>query len=202
MAKRGRGRPAGETGTREAIIEAARRQFGDIGYRRTSLRSIGRAAGVDPRLVLHYFGSKQALFQASVELPMDPERVVEAVFAHGTEQAAQRAAEVLVGVLEDPDSRRALIGLLRAAVSEPEAAALIRDLLAARVLMPIATRVGGERPELRATMVASQVVGLATARHVVGMEPLAKATREELLRALTPVIDHYLRGDWVSSATD
>ena len=111
MAKRGRGRPTGETGSREAIIEAARRQFGDVGYRRTSLRSIGRAAGVDPRLVLHYFGSKQELFRQSVELPMDPERVVEFVFSRGPENVARNAAEMMVGVLEDPRSQRALTGL-------------------------------------------------------------------------------------------
>ena len=64
-AKRGR-RPAG-SGTREAILEAARQQFGELGYRHTTLRSIGRLAEVDPRLVLHYFGSKEQLFIESVE---------------------------------------------------------------------------------------------------------------------------------------
>ncbi len=199
MAKRGRGRPSGETGARAAIIEQARRQFGEVGYRRTSLRSIARSAGVDPRLVLHYFGSKQALFRESVELPMDPERVVDLVFARGPEHVARSAAEVIVGVLEEPRSQRALTGLLRAAVSEPEAAELIRDLLADKLLNPIASRVGGDRPELRASMVASQVVGLTVSRHVVGLPPLAAASREELLRALTPVVEHYLRGDWVTA---
>ncbi len=199
MARRGPGRPTGDTGAREAIVEAARRQFGDVGYRRTSLRSIARAAGVDPRLLLHYFGSKQELFRQSVELPMDPEQVVELVFSRGADQVARSAAEVMIGVLEDPRSRRAMTGLLRAAVSEPEAAELIRGLLAERLLNPIASRVGGDRPELRASLVASQVVGLTAARHVIGIEPLAAASRDELLRALTPVIEHYLLGDWVSS---
>jgi len=199
VAKRGRGRPVGETGTREAIIEAARRQFADVGYRRTTLRSVGASAGVDPRLVLHYFGSKQNLFLESVELPIDPERVVGLVFAHGPENVGRSAAEVMVGVLDEPRSRQALAGLLRAAVSEPEAAELIRGLLAERILLPVARQLGGHQPELRASMVASQIVGLAAARHLVGLQPLVTASREQLIAALTPVVDHYLRGDWLTA---
>jgi AcrR family transcriptional regulator len=199
VSKRGRGRPPGESGTREAIIAEARRQFADLGYRRTTLRGVARAVDVDPRLVLHYFGSKRTLFLESVELPMDPDRVIEVVFERGAENAGRRAAELLVTVLDEPRSRQALTGLLRAAVSEPEAAELIRGLLAERILLPIASRVGGSRPDLRASMVASQLVGLAATRHMVGLGPLVQASRDDLVRALAPVIEHYLRGDWVES---
>lgn len=196
MAKRGRGRPPGESGTREAIIGEARRQFGEQGYRRTTLRSIAAAADVDPRLVLHYFGSKRDLFLESVELPIEPERVVETVFAHGPDGVGRRAVELILAVLDDAQSRQALIGLLRAAVSEPEAAELIRVLLSARILLPIARRLGAPQPELRASLAGSQIVGLAIARHVVALEPLTRASRDELVRGLAPVIEHYLGGDW------
>ena len=198
MAKRGRGRPPGESGTREAILAEARRQFGDVGYRSTTLRSIALGAGVDARLLLHYFGSKQELFTASVELPIEPEQVIEIVFSAGDAAAAGNAARLMVSVLEDEERRRPLVALLRAAVSEPEAASLIRDLLTRRMLFPIASRLGGERPELRASFVAAQLVGLAVVRHVVQMGPMATATREELVRALEPVFEHYFHGDWVA----
>jgi hypothetical protein len=133
-----------------------------------------------------------------VELPLPPERVLAVVFADGDEHAARNAARLMVTVLEDPDSRRSLTALLRAAVSEPEAAELIRELLTRRMLMPIASRLGGERPELRASLVAAQLVGLTIVRHVVGMRPLAEASREELVRALEPVFEHYFHGDWVA----
>jgi AcrR family transcriptional regulator len=197
VAKRGRGRPPGESVTREAIIRSARRQFADRGYRATSLRSIGLAAGVDARLVLHYFGSKRDLFAESVELPLEPEQVIAIVFADGDERAAENAARLLTGVLDDAETRRPLIALLRAAVTEPEAAELIRDLLTRRLLLPMASRLGGERAPLRASFVASQLVGLAIVRYVVQIEPLAEATREELVAALVPVFEHYLHGDWV-----
>lgn len=178
----------------------ARRQFSELGYGRTTLRGIARGAGVDPRLLLHYFASKQELFGASVELPIVPERVIEVVFSGDPRQAAPNAARLMVSVINDPDARRPMLALLRAAMTEPEAAELIRTFLTERMLLPIASHVGGERPELRASFVASQLVGLLIVRHVVGMRPLAEATEDELVRALTPVFEHYLHGDWVGVA--
>ena len=193
--RRGR-RPAG-SGTREAIIDAARGQFGTLGYRRSTLRGIARIAGVDARLVLHYFGSKKQLFMESVKLPVDPQIQIERMFAPGPGSIGERAARSLVGVLGDPETQGALVSLVRAAASEPEAAELIREVLTRRLLLPLAQRVGGEQPELRASLMASQVIGLAMARHVVGLKPLEAATSEQLVRALTPVMDHYLTGAWV-----
>ncbi|HEY7463060.1 MAG TPA: TetR family transcriptional regulator [Candidatus Limnocylindria bacterium] len=195
-ARRGRGRPAGQTGARDAILTQARRQFAEHGYRGTTLRSVATAAGVDARLVLHYFGSKQELFIESVELPIEPEQVIARVFEGGADGAGRRAAELMLAVLDDATSRRSLLALLRAAVTEPEAAALIRELLTQRMLLPIASRLGGSRPELRASFVASQLVGIVVVRYVVGLQPLAQASREEMVAALVPVFEHYLQGDW------
>ncbi len=189
-------KPAG-TDTREAIVQAARRQFSDKGYQGTTLRSVGAAAGVDPRLVLHYFGTKQQLFVQSLELPTNPAVLLERLFAPGPGTLGERAAETIVAILEDEDSRRVMVSVIRAAASEPEAAELIRGVLTTTVLLPVAERVGGANPRLRATLAASQIVGLATARHVVGLEPLASASREQLVRAIAPVFDHYLSADYV-----
>jgi AcrR family transcriptional regulator len=198
MATRGR-RPAG-SGTREAIVEEAKRQFGARGYRDVTLRGVAQGAGVDPKLVLHYFGSKQGLFAASVELPMAPDLVLARVFAGDRAGVPERAARLLVSVMEDAGARDSFTALLRAAVSEPEAAEVIRGILATRMLLPVAERVGGDRPELRSAMLASQLVGLVMARHIVGIPPLVAATGDELVAALTPVFRHYLEGDWVRPA--
>jgi AcrR family transcriptional regulator len=197
MTKTRRGRRPAGSGTREAILEAARQQFGELGYRHTTLRSIGRLADVDPRLVLHYFGSKKKLFIESVELPTDPERVFSRLFDGDREGVAERAAELMIALMEDPGTQRAMTGVIRAAASEPEQAQLIRELLTDRILTPMATRVGGGHPELRASLMASQVVGLMMARHVVAFAPLVAASREQLVRALAPVFEHYLTGEWV-----
>ncbi|HEX7171216.1 MAG TPA: TetR family transcriptional regulator [Candidatus Limnocylindria bacterium] len=195
--RRGRGRPPGESVTREAIVGEARRQFSELGYGRTTLRGIARGAGVDPRLLLHYFGSKQELFMVSVELPIEPALIVETVFSGPPSEMAGAAARLMVSVIDDPQTRRPLLALLRAAVTEPEAAELIRRILTERLLLPMAERVGGTRPELRASLVASQLVGMTVVRYVVGIQPLADASREQLIRALEPAFEHYFHGDWV-----
>jgi AcrR family transcriptional regulator len=196
---RGRGRPAVDSGTREAILEAARVQFGELGYGRTTLRGVARRAGVDPRLVLHYFGSKAGLFQASVTLPVDPTALAADVFGAGPELAADRAAERFIGMLEDEATRRGLLALLRAAVADPEAARSIRAVLAERVLRPMAGQIAGDQPERRAAMMGSLLVGLAVARNIVGIEALASMSPRELSAAIGPVIRHYLGGDWTNS---
>lgn len=102
--------------------------------------------------------------------------------------------------LEEPETGHAALAIIRAAASEPEAAEAIRAVLAERVLLPLTAMIGADQPELRATMVATQFVGLAMARYVVGVEPLASTTPEQVVRALTPVIDHFLNGDWTTEA--
>ena len=196
---RTRGRRPGGLDTRSAIVAEARRQFGEVGYGQTTLRNVASAVGVDPRLVLHYFGSKRGLFEAAIELPIDPEVIVNAVLRAEDGDVGTRAAQFMLAVLDDPARRQVFIGLLRAAISDPEATPLIRDVLAERMLLPIARGVGADQPELRAAMMAAQVVGLAVARHIIGIEPLASAPHDVLVRALAPVVRHYLAADWTES---
>jgi AcrR family transcriptional regulator len=192
---RARGRRPGTSGAREAILVSARRQFGDRGYSRATLRAIAANAGVDARLVLHYFGSKQELFKASVQLPLDPDLIIEQVFRDGPDNVGRNAARLLLTVLDDPSRRDVVLAMLRSAVSEPAAAELIRAVLVERMLEPIARHLGGDDPELRASLVASQVVGLLTARHVVGIPPLARTSADRLARILAPVIQGFLTAE-------
>lgn len=192
-APRGR-RPSGSN-TRAAILAAAQHQFAELGYPGTTLRSVAREAGVDTRLVTHYFGSKQALFIQTVELPFEPDAVLEQVLAGGREEVGRRLAAFAVTVLAQPAARRTMTGLLRAAASEDAAAVLVRDLLTERIVAPIARRIGGEDPELRAALVGAQMAGLVMGRHVIGLAPLADAGPERLAAALAPVLQHYLTDD-------
>ncbi len=199
---RTRGRRPGGLDTRSAIVVEARRQFGEAGYAATTLRSVAAGAGVDPRLVLHYFGSKRGLFLEAVELPVDPALVVDQAFRGRSGTVGERVATLVLMVLDDPTPRQALMGILRSAVTDQEAAELVRDLLSERLLVPIAREVAADQPELRASMVASQVVGLAIARHVVRLEPIASASRDTLVAALAPAITHYFEGAWTRVEVD
>lgn len=186
------GRRPGESGTRAAILAAARKQFSTMGYDRASIRGIGKEAGVDPALVTHFFGSKQSLFASVVELPFDPAVVIPRLVQGDRRQIGHRFATFLVGLLEQEQSRERVLGIVRAAASEPAAATIIRDLISSNLLQPMVEQIGTDRPDLRAGMIGTQMVGLAMTRHVVGIEPLATASAATLIAVLTPIFQHLL----------
>jgi AcrR family transcriptional regulator len=188
------GRRPGPSGTREAILAAARRQFGERGFDRATIRSIAREAGVDPALVTHYHGSKQRLFLAAVELPFDPEYALPAVLAGDPGEMGRRFARLVVGLLEDPSSRAVILGIVRAAATEPEAARMVRDLIGERVLGVASRELGVDDAPLRVSLVGSQVVGLVMARYVVGIEPLASLPPDRVVEILGPTFQRYLVG--------
>lgn len=186
------GRRPGPNLTRRAILDAARRQFAEAGYDRTTIRSIAAEAGVDPALVIHFFRSKQRLFLTVVELPFDPAAVLPALLAGDRRQVGERLARMFVAVLDDADTRDRWTSMIRAAASEPAAAEVLRQVLTERVFVPLAETLGVEDAELRATLVGSQLVGIVMARHVVGVEPLASLPSEELVQAIGPTLQRYL----------
>ena len=190
------------SGTREAILEAAQRTFAASGYDRTTMRAIASEAAVDPALVVHFFGSKQQLFLAVMDLPFNPEDVLPGILTGERPTVGERFARFIVGVLEEEQSRRVITGMVRAAASEPEAARMVRELISRRVFRPIAQTLGAEDAQLRATLVGSQVVGLVMARYVVAVEPLASLEPERLIAALAPNLQRYLVGPLPSTSED
>jgi AcrR family transcriptional regulator len=186
------GRRPGDSGTRDAIQAAAREQFARQGYDRTSMRSVALAAGVDPTLVSHFFGSKQRLFAEVMELPFDPSAVLPRILEGDPTTIGTRLATFLVSVLQTPEGQARLTGLVRAAASEDAAAAVVRERVAREILAPLAAGLGSDRPELRGSLVGSQVVGLVMARHVVKVEPLASLPPDRVIALIGPTLQRYL----------
>ena len=141
---------------------------------------------------MHFHRSKQQLFLAVMTLPFQPEEVIPEVLGGPRSQAGLRLARFAVGVLEDPQARRVMTGFLRAAASEPEAARLVRELVAGRIVAAISNALAVADAPLRASLVASQVMGLITARYIVGVEPLASLDAEAVVEALAPNLQRYL----------
>lgn len=186
------GRRPGDSGTRQLIAGAARRQFGEQGYDRTSIRSVAAEAGVDPALVMRFYGSKQQLFEAVLDLPFDPAGVLASVTAGDRAQAGERLARFLVTAMQAPESAAAVTGVVRAATSEPEAARVLRERFTRDVLLPLARRLDVDRAELRAALAASQTVGLVMSRQILQLEPLAGLADDEVVRLLAPTLQRYL----------
>lgn len=187
--RRGRrsGRRPGESGTREAILASARQQFAAHGYGRAAMRAIAAGAGVDQRLIAHYFGSKQRLFLAAVGFPINPAEILPRVLAAGDEAAVTEGiARELTAVLERPEVVQSLAAVIRATATEPEVARLMNDFFPDQVLAAVGGMLGPGDGRLRLTLFGSQLIGLVMARAVIGLEPLASAPARAVANAVAP----------------
>jgi len=186
------GRRPGTSDTRDQILSVARRRFATRGYDATSLRGIATDAKVDPALLIHYFGTKEGLFTAATGLPTG----LSEVFAGQRGQTLRDFAESLVRsylrFVDSDQSRNAILALVRSAVSNEKAAAMLREFLSAELLPVIASRTGHENAPLRASLVAAQLMGVAMLRHVVRLDPVARASPDEIVALVAPVVEHYL----------
>ncbi|HEY7793315.1 MAG TPA: TetR family transcriptional regulator [Gaiellaceae bacterium] len=187
------GRRPGPTTTREAIADAARRQFAELGYDRATLRGIAAEAEVDAALVVRFYGSKDALFRDVMALPPGFAEAMADLAKGPKATVGRRLAEVVVGMLEAPRSRSIVLGRIRSASSHADAAALVRETVTRDVGRLVAA-VTDDEPETRAVLIGSQVVGLALARHVVRVEPLASLPPNDVIAYVAPVFQHYLVG--------
>ncbi|MEV4559380.1 TetR family transcriptional regulator [Kitasatospora sp. NPDC049285] len=189
-----RGRRPGGEDTRGAVLAAARAEFAQHGYQKASMRAIARSAGVDAALLHHYFGSKDRLFMAALEFPLDPRAVVEQVFAGDLAGIGERVAGFVLGLWEEPTVRDRLLALVRTAAGSEEVAALMRGFMVTELVDRVADLLEVDQPELRVELVMSQIVGLAMARYVIAVEPLASAPPEALVPLLGRTIQGYLTG--------
>lgn len=187
------GRRPGTPDTRDAILTVARRRFATRGYDATSLRGIATEARVDPALVIHYFGSKEELFVAAAGLPAEFPGLLGGLAALPLGDFAQALVRTYLRVVDSDPSRSAILALVRSAVSNEKAATMLREFLTSALLTVIAGQVGHEDAPLRASLVAAQLIGIAMLRHVLRIEPLVRATTDEIAALVTPAIEQYLR---------
>ncbi|HEV8425398.1 MAG TPA: TetR family transcriptional regulator [Actinomycetes bacterium] len=194
------GRRPGVSGTREAILDAARRAFAEHGYQRATIRGVAELAGVDPALVHHYFGTKQGLFVAAVQLPVNPVEQLSALLADDPEVIGQRMIGLFLSVWDQAANNSPMLALVRSAVSDERAAAMLREFITEEVLGRIAEELGSPDAKLRASLVGSQLVGLLLARYIIRVEPLASAPPALVAAAIGPNLQRYLTGD-IAAAT-
>lgn len=190
-----RARKAGDPETRQVILHAARRRFGDSGFAAATIRRIAADADVDPALVMHYFGSKADLFAAAMELSFSPGRVIASVLGSARrEELGETIMRTLMGVWSDPDALAGWLGFLRSAASDEQAAAMLREFVAEVILKPVAGVIGGPDAERRVGLAASQIVGVGVTRYIIRLEPVASASPEDLVSTIGPTLQRYLTG--------
>ncbi|MEV3914934.1 TetR/AcrR family transcriptional regulator [Streptomyces canus] len=196
---RKRGRPrrteSDAAGTRDRILLAAREEFSERGYEKTSVRGIAKAAGVDSALVHHYFGTKEQVFEAAVEVAAAPALSAPDALDEGPlEDVGERLTRFIFGVWENPATRMPILAIVRSAVTNETAAAVFRRLVAAQLLRRIADQLDVPDAELRAELAAAQLVGTAMLRYVIKVEPLASTDIEQIIARVAPVVQSHLTG--------
>ncbi len=189
------GRRPGSSGSKDAILAAARAAFAAGGYEGTSVRAVARAAHVDPALVHHFYGSKHELFLAALALPVDFTAGLPAVLHGEVELLGERLVRFFLAMVDDEAARAPLLALIQAAMTNEQAAELLRVFVTRRIISTIVATLDVANPELRATLVGSQLVGLAVLRHVVRVAPLATAEATAVIAAVAPTVQRYLTGD-------
>jgi AcrR family transcriptional regulator len=186
------GRRPGKSETRKVLLEAARHRFAERGYDKTSVRDIARAAGVDPALIRHFFGSKAELFRATMGWPFEPADIAANISAGDRNAVGERLTRVFFELWEQPQSRAPLMAILRGAATHDESAALVRQFITGQLYLQIAKVLGGRDAELRVDLAMAQLLGIAYLRYILEVEPIATQPMDELIARVAPVVTAHL----------
>lgn len=189
---RRRGRPRGETDSRDRIITSAVDEFGEHGYDGATIRAIAARADVDSALVHHYFGTKADLFAAAMGMPMRPDIAIPEILAGPRDKVGERVVRFVLDAFEQPEIRRRGVALMRAAVGSKLTTPVLAGFLSRELLGRIAGALDTDDAPLRATLAASQIAGLLMARYVLKLAPIADAGVDGLVARIGPTVQRYL----------
>ncbi|GAB07475.1 TetR family transcriptional regulator [Gordonia amarae] len=192
MTGRRGGRRPGSPDTRGAVLASARTLFAERGFTGTSVRAVAEGAGVDAALVHHYFGTKRELFLAAVAIPLDPAVVLGALHSVPRAQLGETVVRAVIGFW-DGDHREAGIALLRAQLTDPESTILrtfIGDIIAGA--LGANADLDPDTAATRTALVASQIGGILLLRYIVGLDPIASMSVDELAAHIGPTVQRYL----------
>jgi AcrR family transcriptional regulator len=170
--------------TQAAILDAARALFAEVGFERTTIRAVAGRAGVDPALVMQYYGSKDGLFAASAHWFAERKELASATLE---ELPAAALTDLLAG-MEDPEARCAASAVLRSCLTNESARAVMRDQVMKDKHARIAAAIGGPDAELRAGLLGAVMIGTTIARYLLEIPAVAEASAEDIERVLEPVL--------------
>jgi len=187
--RRGR-RPAGED-TRAALLDAARAVFVEQGFDGATVRAIAAKAGVDAAMVNHWFGGKEGLFAAAMQIPVDPAALVDELLAGGLDGIGERIVRRFLSVW-DASRGGPLIAIVRSVSSHEQSARMMREFITKVMFGRLARGLDIDQPDLRAALCGSQIVGLAMIRYVIRLEPMASAHPDVVASAIGPTLQRYL----------
>lgn len=190
--RRTAGRRAGESGSRAAILDAARDLFAAHGYDGASLRAVATRAGVDPGVIRHFFGDKRGLFAATVaDRTVIPERMAAALNGP-PESVGVRVADAYFRLWEDDKTQPILMGLVRSAITSQDGVGMLLEVIGGRIQQSAPFPPGREGRMRGLALTSSHLFGVAVARHILKVPMLVEMTREEIVAVVGPTLQRYL----------
>jgi AcrR family transcriptional regulator len=191
---RRRGRRPGGTDTREALVNAAREVFIEQGYNGATVRAIATRAGVDAAMVNHWFGGKEGLFgEAVLKLPFNPQDIINVLLAAEPDDIGRTIVRTFLGTW-DKTGGGVFTALMRSVASHEEAALMLKDFFFKHVFKPLIGKLAPDNHDFRATLVATQIVGMGMVRYVARFEPFASTDIDTVAVAIAPTIQRYITG--------
>jgi AcrR family transcriptional regulator len=193
-ARRRGGRRPGSGASRQKILDVARVAFPANGYAGTSLRGIARDAGVDPSLIVQLFGSKAGLFGAVIEWPFDASQIAGQIREVPADELGEFTARRFISHWDRDEHRNPIVSLIYAGLADSGAAAMLREFITVNLTLPVIDRAGSDRAQLRAALLASQLIGFGLSRHVLAFDALVAASTDELIVALGATLQYTCTG--------
>lgn len=188
------GRRPGATSTRQQILDAARDTFSAKGFRGATVRAIAGAAEVDPALILHYFGSKEDLFAATLEFPEDAVARLQAALGGDLAGIGDRLARAYLELWEDPDTSSQMVIVVRSGFASEDAMSRLRPVVHRLLGQVDTTTIPTPQPELGFALAMAQLLGVACVRHITAIPPLRDLPFDELVAQVAPAIQVHLVG--------
>lgn len=170
------------------VLEAARAAYGARGYLNTTVKGVAAAAGVTPDVVKRYYANREALFAAAMRLPVDPAASIAQLLAPGIDGLGERMVRVTLRMLDDPETREQLADLAKAGAGASKATASLREFLESALVDRVVRALGVPDARMRVTLATSYLLGVATSRYVLALEPLASATEDEIVALVGPAV--------------
>ncbi|MGH9063896.1 MAG: TetR/AcrR family transcriptional regulator [Acidimicrobiales bacterium] len=168
------------------ILQAACEVFAKEGYDRATIRAVAGRAGVDPALVMHYFGCKEQLFDMACHA--DVEEIAPGRDEDLAERVLLRLGEKL---RQEPASEQAL---LRSMLTHDQAAEAIRCAIAAGLGRVLDRAMGGEEAHLRTGLLMATAIGVLVGRYLLELDGLRDASPEEIMDLLRPCFRSLVMG--------
>lgn len=186
------GRPPGSTSTRRTVLDAASRRFASDGFAATTIRRIAADAQVDASLVMQFYGSKEQLFAAVMEIPPSALEQFSTAFDGADEKLGERVARAFLGAWEESsEASEPLMAMLRGAIAHDAAREQLREFIQSR-LLDGACGAGDDDTALRAGLASAMLVGVIMNRRIIAVPTLEEADVEDLVSALAPAIQSVL----------